>query len=101
MKGLDNWITGANDPSAPFNQIDLDDKYPHVLEKCDWLSDDIYEADYEILWSAIESVLEEHVPKELSYDVLHSQKWERDNAEFLAEQLLYKFEQLKSVSENQ
>jgi hypothetical protein len=96
MKGLDNWITGANDPSAPFNQVDLDDKHGHILEKCDWLTDEMYEEDYQVLCEAMETVIDEHVPNNLTYDQLHSRSWERDNAEFLAEHLLLKYEEIKS-----
>lgn len=45
MKGLDNWITGVNDPNAPFNQIDMEDYYAPVIEVSEWITDDMLNDD--------------------------------------------------------
>lgn len=48
MRGLDNFIMGTHDPSAPFNQVDIaESHWADVLELCDWFTEEMYDDDYE------------------------------------------------------
>lgn len=40
MKGLDNYIMGTHDPNAPFNQVDIDDTWFHVLNAVNCTDDE-------------------------------------------------------------
>ena len=44
MKDLDNFITGANNPHAPFNQVDLaESQWVPVLDICEWFTKAMYD----------------------------------------------------------
>lgn len=45
MRGLDDYITGKNDPSAPFNQTDWTETFEEVLEKCPWITEEMLQDD--------------------------------------------------------
>lgn len=39
MKGLDDFITGKYDPSAPFNQTDWMDSFSPIVDECEWIDE--------------------------------------------------------------
>lgn len=39
MRGLDDFIEGKYDPSAPFNQTDWMDLYSPIVDKCEWIDE--------------------------------------------------------------
>lgn len=47
MRGLDNYIMGINDHSAPFNQVEWtdDSDLNIVFEESDWITDKMLESD--------------------------------------------------------
>ena len=94
--GLDNYIMGVNDPSAPFNQVDLDDKYPYLMERCLWVTDEIWENNYEQLEQAVEQVYNEECPESAQTNRREMKLWEMDNAERLSSQVYLRFEQIMS-----
>jgi len=63
MKGLDAWIMGLNDPNAPFNQTDWIDTYEPILDKCEWITDDMIENDdcYQKLGDIFHKVFSDYV----------------------------------------
>jgi|688.fasta_scaffold563187_1 hypothetical protein len=96
MKGLDNWITGANDPSAPFNQIDLEDKYPYLLPHCLWITDEMFEDDYSTLEDAFDLVIsnEETIGLNNPYNKID---WEIQDVSKLSNQIEKTFNELKCL----
>lgn len=57
IRGLDAYITGQNDPSAPFNQVDWEDQYAPIIDACDWITDAMWADDktYELLRGLLEN----------------------------------------------
>jgi len=96
MKGLDNYIMGINDPSAPFNQVDLDDTHPYLMERCLWVTDEIWENDYEQLEQAVNEIIEEECPTEIKGNTREMKLWEMEHASILASQVYFRFEQIMS-----
>jgi hypothetical protein len=97
MKGLDAWITGANDPFAPFNQLDLDDIYSDVLAKCDWITEEIYENEYNALETAFSFVMSLETPKQVLYNNKANRNCQKDNAIELSKKIELKFQELKNA----
>ena len=91
MKGLDDWITGKNDPSAPFNQVDFVDKFDSVIyELGEWLTDEMLEDDKFI--SIAESILESMKKPEIYYGVKAELQIIKDNAKEISEKLKQQYD---------
>lgn len=69
MKGLDDWITGKNDPNAPFNQVDWIDQHNLIVNECDWITDEMLENDD--IYFKLQEVLEENVLPEFLKSFQH------------------------------
>lgn len=54
IKGLDDYITGKNDPDAPFNQVDWTDTMSDVLDNCDEITEEVYDKEWEFIEVALE-----------------------------------------------
>jgi len=85
MQGLDNWIMGVNDPNAPFNQTDWVEQYDMILDKCEWITDEMLENDktYKELEDLLDNIITDlseysYLPKKALY------RWLCDNAERIA-----------------
>jgi len=94
MKGLDDYITGKNDPSAPFNQTDIFDRYGDVIDFCTWLpesaldNDDIYKRVFYLLDKIVDSLKD----KDKWYSQKDTGKFINDNAYLIAQLLEKKYE---------
>lgn len=84
IKGLDDFITGKNDPNAPFNQVDWDDQFHEVLDECEEITEEILDEDYNELGIAMMTAFEEVASRELknermSYKQIYKFVTERHN----------------------
>jgi len=92
MQGLDNWIMGVNDPNAPFNQTDWVEQYDMILDKCEWVTDEMLENDktYKELGDLLDNVI--HGWNEYSFlPMKEFNKWLCDNAVKLAHKFKYEW----------
>lgn len=88
MRGLDNWIMGVNDPNAPFNQTDWVEQYEPVLDKCEWVTEEMLDDDstYEKLGAIFDRVITE----KSEYSFLRRKEfyaWLSENAETLSDKI--------------
>lgn len=89
MRGLDAYICGINDPSAPFNQIDWAEQYESALDKCDWITEEMLsnDAEYQKLGELMEKAHQSLLDPKKYYGSQSQYEFIRDNAQAIADKL--------------
>lgn len=89
MNGLDDWITGKNDPNNPANQTDWTEQFSPILEHAEWLTEEfIDEGDnYRIIGNHLNDIFENKVLKNKWFSSKDRHNFLIFNAKFIAEEL--------------
>lgn len=94
IKGLDDFITGKNDPNAPFNQTDFAEEFSDVLDYCDWVTDEMWNDDKVVdkIGKIIYGVVESFFPDDKYFTTKEKYLFIKEHSKVMADKLKEAYE---------